>query len=53
MPKMHWVKTPYGLKLFIKNPNAQKEISWTLAYIKGRYKNPTNALSFHDSHNWY
>jgi len=49
MPNTHWVNG----KLFIKNPKPRREITWTLAYIGGRYQTPANALSFHDRNNWY
>ena len=31
----------------------KSQLVWMMKYIKGRYKNPTNALYFHYSHNWY
>jgi len=29
------------------------ELSWTIQYIKERYKNPLIALAFHNRHNYY
>ena len=29
------------------------QINWMINYIKNRYGTPSNALSFHNSHNWY
>lgn len=40
-------------KLFLKTPDAEKEIRWGLNYIKARYGTPTKALQFHRTHNWY
>lgn len=40
-------------KLFLANPDAEKEIRWGLNYIKARYKTPYQALQFHKQNNWY
>lgn len=29
------------------------QVRWITNYIASRYGNPTNALAFHDRHNWY
>ncbi len=36
-----------------KTTNPQQQIMAGLTYIKGRYGNPSNALAFHNAHNWY
>ncbi len=33
--------------------NVQGQIQWGVRYIQERYQNPSNALLFHDQHNWY
>lgn len=48
-----WVDVGGKPKLFLKNPDVEKEIRWGLQYIKSRYGTPTKALQFHYQHNWY
>jgi hypothetical protein len=36
-----------------KTTNPYQQIQAGLQYIKGRYGSPSNALAFHDQHNWY
>ena len=40
--------SPYG---DINNPETQ--IRWMMDYVAERYNLPSNAIAFHNSHNWY
>jgi len=33
--------------------NPATQLRWTLDYIRGRYRTPSAALAWHNSHNWY
>jgi hypothetical protein len=55
--------TAYGIGQFLNTTwatvggymtsNAQLQILWTIAYIKGRYGGPQAALTFHLQNGWY
>lgn len=49
---------PQALPATKMNQKAQQglawpQILWMLKYIKGRYGSPTEAIRWHDTHNWY
>lgn len=37
----------------IKDTSVEGQITWMINYVRNRYGNPTKALSFQLSHNWY
>lgn len=37
----------------IADKSVEGQINWMINYVKSRYGTPSNALSFHNSHNWY
>ena len=37
----------------LKDTSVEGQMAWMITYVRNRYGNPTNALSFQLAHNWY